>query len=239
MAEKKDKPRSKWTKDNRKKPYGSKCEAKTRTTGEPCKRWAMPNGRCRLHGGKAPDPPPAPKGHKRSLVHGLYSSGLTQEEKTLYKSIKIDELDDELRMLKLKLRKAYKAQRMWEEQQQSKVKRRLIRSIEMKERLEEIIPDLMTIRIEKSTESRPIFAGLDENKDPIISYLTTTKRKVIRRKTDFSAEIIKLSNTIARLAIRRKELLETAKGEDLVKKLVKDFRTFADDAAETLPGGKM
>ncbi|WP_416357661.1 HGGxSTG domain-containing protein [Aureimonas phyllosphaerae] len=31
-----------------------KCEAKTRTTGEPCQNLAMANGRCRLHGGATP-----------------------------------------------------------------------------------------------------------------------------------------------------------------------------------------
>ena len=30
------------------------CGAKTRS-GEPCKKWAMPNGRCRLHGGLQPN----------------------------------------------------------------------------------------------------------------------------------------------------------------------------------------
>lgn len=31
-----------------------KCGAKTKTTGEPCKRLAMANGRCFLHGGRTP-----------------------------------------------------------------------------------------------------------------------------------------------------------------------------------------
>jgi hypothetical protein len=29
------------------------CGAHCRTTGEPCKNWAMANGRCRMHGGKS------------------------------------------------------------------------------------------------------------------------------------------------------------------------------------------
>ena len=30
-----------------------KCQAHARTTGQPCKNASMPNGRCRMHGGKS------------------------------------------------------------------------------------------------------------------------------------------------------------------------------------------
>src|SRR5262245_35663634 len=39
--------------------------------GEPCRNGAMKNGRCRMHGGKATDPP---KGNKNAWKHGNYSS---------------------------------------------------------------------------------------------------------------------------------------------------------------------
>lgn len=45
-----------------------RCGAKNRQ-GNPCKRWAMPNGRCNLHGGKAGRPP----------THGLYSVKYRQQ----------------------------------------------------------------------------------------------------------------------------------------------------------------
>jgi hypothetical protein len=37
-------------------PHASKCGARTRPSGTPCRNWAMPNGRCRLHGGKSTGP---------------------------------------------------------------------------------------------------------------------------------------------------------------------------------------
>ena len=46
------------------------CGARTRA-GSPCKNPAMPNGRCRMHGGKAG----APLGNRNALKHGLYSRG--------------------------------------------------------------------------------------------------------------------------------------------------------------------
>jgi hypothetical protein len=40
-----------------------RCGAYARTTGQPCKGWAMANGRCRMHGGKA----------GRKSTHGRYT----------------------------------------------------------------------------------------------------------------------------------------------------------------------
>jgi len=48
-----------------------RCGAKTRT-GTPCRSPAMPNGRCRMHGGKSTG---APKGNKNAWKHGHYSKG--------------------------------------------------------------------------------------------------------------------------------------------------------------------
>jgi hypothetical protein len=40
----------------------------------------MPNGRCRMHGGKAPG---APKGNSHALRHGRYSAEATAERREL------------------------------------------------------------------------------------------------------------------------------------------------------------
>ena len=46
-----------------------RCGARTRRQS-PCQSPAMPNGRCRMHGGKSPG---APKGNKNALKHGRYT----------------------------------------------------------------------------------------------------------------------------------------------------------------------
>ena len=46
-----------------------RCGARTRS-GSLCQSPAMPNGRCRMHGGKSPG---APKGNKNALKHGRYT----------------------------------------------------------------------------------------------------------------------------------------------------------------------
>jgi hypothetical protein len=47
-----------------------RCGARTRSGG-PCQSPAMPNGRCRMHGGLSPG---APKGNKNALKHGRYTA---------------------------------------------------------------------------------------------------------------------------------------------------------------------
>ena len=47
-----------------------RCGARTRA-GSPCQSPAMPNGRCRLHGGLSRG---APKGNRNALKHGRYSA---------------------------------------------------------------------------------------------------------------------------------------------------------------------
>ena len=47
-----------------------RCGARTRK-GKQCQSPAMPNGRCRLHGGKSPG---APKGNKNALKQGRYTA---------------------------------------------------------------------------------------------------------------------------------------------------------------------
>lgn len=62
-----------------------RCGARCKRTGEPCRAPAMPNGRCRLHGGKSTGPR-TPEGIRRikeaSTVHGDYAGpdGVIQKE---------------------------------------------------------------------------------------------------------------------------------------------------------------
>lgn len=59
-------------------PMQAKCGALCRTTGQPCKNACMPNGRCRMHGGKSTGRPPK---------HGFYSKVGINERKILNRLI--------------------------------------------------------------------------------------------------------------------------------------------------------
>ena len=47
-----------------------RCGARTRR-GSRCQSPAMPNGRCRMHGGMSPG---APRGNRNALKHGRYTA---------------------------------------------------------------------------------------------------------------------------------------------------------------------
>ena len=69
------------------KRHNERCGAKTRD-GYPCKNWAMPNGRCRMHGGKSTGPRPENRG-KSGLRHGASIKRLlNDEERAYFKSIR-------------------------------------------------------------------------------------------------------------------------------------------------------
>lgn len=89
------------------------CGAKTRS-GSPCKSKAMPNGRCRMHGGKSTG---APKGNQNNLkAGGIYSQYFTDEEKQLSINLELGSLDDELKLTKIRLMRALKAEAEQQEQ---------------------------------------------------------------------------------------------------------------------------
>ena len=50
--------------------HSLRCGARTRS-GSPCRSPAMPNGRCRMHGGLSPG---APKGNQNAYKHGRYTA---------------------------------------------------------------------------------------------------------------------------------------------------------------------
>jgi hypothetical protein len=65
--------------------------------------------RCRLHGG-ASSGGGAPKGSQNALKHGIYGSILTEEEKAQWDGLTLGSVDDELRLCKLRLARALKAE---------------------------------------------------------------------------------------------------------------------------------
>jgi hypothetical protein len=62
--------------------------------GKPCQSPAMPNGRCRMHGGLSPG---APKGNKNGLKHGRYSAEAIARRRKISELIKSREAGSQLR----------------------------------------------------------------------------------------------------------------------------------------------
>lgn len=80
------------------------CGAKTRSGGR-CKKPAMKNGRCRNHGGATPET------NQNARKHGIYSKVLLPEEQALFDEAPLGSLDAEIRLLRVQINRALKAQR--------------------------------------------------------------------------------------------------------------------------------
>lgn len=57
-----------------KNPMQPLCGAHCRTTGQPCKNYPMPNGRCRMHGGKSTG---------RPIISGLHTKNAKAQRRQL------------------------------------------------------------------------------------------------------------------------------------------------------------
>ncbi|MDB5966479.1 MAG: hypothetical protein JWQ72_2979 [Polaromonas sp.] len=79
------------------------CGAKTRSGG-PCKTAPMQNGRCRMHGGATP------KTNQNAVTHGIYRKLLTPEEQLDYDGLELGKVDDELRLMRIRLARALAAE---------------------------------------------------------------------------------------------------------------------------------
>ena len=89
-------------------PEPARCGAKTRSGGA-CRAWAMPNGRCKMHGGTNTG---APKGNKNALKTGehetIFADALEDDELALFRRVDVDRLsqvDEQIRLTVIRMRR--------------------------------------------------------------------------------------------------------------------------------------
>ena len=83
------------------------CGAKTRA-GSKCNTRPMLNGRCRMHGGT--NKGNAAIGNTLAVKHGIYSKRMTPEEIEQANTFTLGDLDDELRLTKIRLIRVLEAE---------------------------------------------------------------------------------------------------------------------------------
>ncbi|OCG77377.1 hypothetical protein A9G42_05585 [Gilliamella sp. Nev6-6] len=173
------------------------CGAKTRS-GCPCKSKAMTNGRCRMHGGKATT---THKNNRNAVkAGGIYSKFFTDEEKQLSAELELGSLDDELRLTKIRLMRALKAE------------------AEQQERLDEL-------ELDSYSESPAIISGFPDN-DEIVRVKQFKRRdyvSIIDRLTARieSLEVRRASLVQMSLDVERKQL-ENKELSDAIANISKD-----------------
>ena len=181
------------------------CTGKNRA-GEQCGNPCVPGKtKCYYHGGKSTGPP---KGSQNGLTHGFYARGLHKREKERWAAIPLGTIEDELRMARVKLNRAWEAQKKWEEQQER---------------------DPSTLDVEGVHET--LSQGTDDKGKKIASMT----RRTIRRKRDFSDEIAKFTRLVANLEKLRAELLSHEKSEDFIGSVAEKLRAFTEQAEATVP----
>ena len=179
----------------------SHCGAKRRN-GEACKAPAMHNGRCRIHGGKT-----ATKGNKYAVKHNIYSQFMTQDENVLSESLDLTSLDDELKLTKIQLMRALKAQA----EVDSKTH---IEQLELTEYVDRELPTISTAAKSEEVYKRKDFDSVIERLKGRIESLTMKRQQLIDNAlhSDLDAQIKRLE-----IAKREKDALNpTTDGLDIV-----------------------
>lgn len=203
-------------------------------TPEPPKRGpGAPKGNQNAKGG--PGGTGVPPGVKNALKYGLYSVGHTEEEKSLYPHMKIGTLDDEIRNARLMLRRACKAQLLWEYQKgifNEQIRQGVKAALGSTTAAELFHVD--TVEIKEGIITADVVA--DGEDIPVQIGTPVSETKIIRRKADFSAEILKYTKLVMKLEQTQHQLMQEGSGEDYARQLAEDLRAFGDNALSTMPG---
>jgi len=138
----------------------------------------MKNGRCRLHGGKSTGPKDKPA--KPGKKHGIYDETLTAEERAIAAEMILGNVDEELKIARIRLRRALIAQEKW-----------------AKAPLDEQGLPLIEIVTEVNEKAGEVGA-------PTVQYLSTKK---LQKLPDFHDIVSRLLTHINNLEKTRKELI--------------------------------
>lgn len=168
------------------------CGAALRHQDGVCRKWGLAaNGYCELHGGLRcfSYADFKPLNTSNNLSTGVYSDAIHPWEKGIMENITQGSVDEEIKMAKLKLRRAYRAQMMWE----------LAHGLPITDYQEEFQAQGMSfVEIADTPENR-VLVGRLQNRD-----------------RDFTDEILRFTRLISQLERRRKELLENSNDPTII-----------------------
>jgi len=166
------------------KPKPVKCNAISKQTGKRCERYATPGKKkCRFHGGTNDG---APKENKNALKHGLYARGPLRAEKNIWPDIAVGDIDEEIKIAKLQLKRACELQREY------------LEARETDGADTEVGFELAEVEREDG-----VFGGYSESGKP----MSGARTKKTRKRPDYEARIRALLKLIADLERMRKEIV--------------------------------
>jgi hypothetical protein len=197
------------------------CGAKLRQGGT-CKRAvALPGVRCPRHGGARTGHHPSNEIRRpeKSLARGLYTDLLFPWEEDVYATCKTGTLEEELKLLRIQLRRAAIAQKNYEIVMDALGEwREDPDNVEVPPELFALL-EIDTYEWHKSTED----------------HKTSEVRKMLRRKRDYQREIRQWVGLIAKLEAVHKELLKSELfGVDTLGRMADDLRQYTQNAISTM-----
>lgn len=155
-----------------------------------------------MHGGTNPGPP---KGSKNSLCHGIYACGLLDGEEEAFREAQVGKLDLEIKMLKIVLRRAYRA----------------------KAELARVEAAGGDGHVPYETSRDELTEGVRDQQGRAVVTKKTVKVHSVRRRRDFDEEIIRYSRAIERLERTRTQIVGGGGGggraqafADLIDKMI-------------------
>lgn len=192
-----------------------RCAARSKQSGEQCKNRPSPGKRvCRFHGGWSPG---GPKGNKKAVRHGIYARGVRSDEIPLWHTMELGTVDDEIKLLKLQLRRCLIAQRAGEDAPTDAAL-------------------LEITRIVDRTETRLSAGGAGQRAVPVES----RTRETTRTRPDYRHLILRLTGLISRLEGLRQRLLQKPVGstEPVTLDDARDHAlALVDEVARRMAGG--
>lgn len=175
----------------------------------------MANGKCRMHGGKSTGAPPE---NKHAVTHGIYARGLRDHEKQVWHAIDVEGVDDEIRLIKTQIARAFEMQLEAEDHPDNE---------HIGFELAEIKRKMGEFNQGSDSEDDP--PGIDE--EDWIDWSERDEANVsipnetikIRKRPDYRGIIVKLLGTLARLMATKSRLGGSGKGAEDIAREIQEF----------------
>ena len=214
------------------------CGAKTRAKGA-CANRAMPNGRCRMHGGKSTGPkePADQTFNQKAVKAGLRSKLYSAEEREWVEVMHTDKdggvlsLMRPIEVLQVQFLRAAVAQKKW---------------LAFRHELDDITNDMIDREMRRMGVLDKYELHHHEGVKIIEQAVEDGVRgvevpfddlKVVKSKTDYNDEMRRFSSAMDKNIRTQLEVMRITLGEDAVESIAEDLQAFHLNAAAMMPGG--